>query len=315
VRRSFLGHYWTVQPHLRRVLRPVPAPRDEKWDATVRDPHLGALRLTGWLRRLPHSEACVVLVHGLGGSADSRYMIDMAHALDEANVSYLRLNLRGADRSGEDVYHAGLTDDVRAALASPALARFSSLYLIGFSMGGHVALRWASEPDRDPRVRAIASVCAPLDLEYEAYAIQRPFGRPYQWHVLNGLKEIYWAAALRRRMPIPVREAMELKTIMEWDDAVIAPRFGFNDHRDYYRRMSASSVISSLDLPTLFVAAEDDPMVTAGNLRPWLAAASPAIEVAWASRGGHIGFPRDVDLGFGAKEAIEPQIVRWLARH
>jgi hypothetical protein len=63
------------------------------------------------------------------------------------------------------------------------------------------------------------------------------------------------------------------------------------------------------------VAAEADPMVTAAQLRPWLADASSAVEVAWTERGGHVGVPDDLVLGLGDVGPFEPQIVRWLLRH
>lgn len=297
------------------TLRPERVPRDEPWDTTLVDPVVGPIRLTGWLRARPASETLVIVVHGLGGDTESRYVLRAARAADAAGLSYLRLNMRGADRSGEDIYHAGLTADLRAALRCPELARFRRIYVVGYSMGGHITLRWASEPDRDPRVRAIVAVCAPLDLEFGAHAIQRPLGLPYQWHVLRGLKEMYAAAAGRPAMPISRQDALSIRTILEWDEAVIAPRFGFASRADYYERTSAGPTLERMDLPSLFVAADADPMVTAEQLRPWLKSASEAIDVAWTHRGGHVGFPDDLDLGFGDVGALEPQIVRWLLRH
>lgn len=315
VRRALFGHFWTLRPHLAHAVRPLPSPRDEPWGATVIDDDLGPVRLSGWLRVRPDSNTCVVLIHGLGGSVDSRYVIKTSGAVDAAGLSYLRLNLRGADRSGEDLYHAGLTTDLRAALASPELARFERLYVVGFSMGGHVALRWAAEPGRDPRVKAVTAVCAPLDLERGVHAIQRPLSRPYQWHVMRGLKEMYRAAASRRPMPLSTDAALSIRTLREWDERIIAPRFGFASPRAYYEQMSAGPRLGALDIPTLFIAAEADPMVPAAQLRPWLAEASRAVEVAWTERGGHVGFPDDLDLGLGDVGPFEPQIVRWLLRH
>ncbi len=314
MRQAFLGHFWTVGPHLAHTLRPTPLPRDEPWDAPVHDPSLGPLRLTGWLRARPGADTLVLIIHGLGGSVDSSYVVRSAKAMDDAGLSYLRLNLRGADRSGEDLYHAGLTDDLRAALASPALAGFSKVHVVGFSMGGHVSLRWAAEPDRDPRVRSVTAVCAPLDLAFGARAIQRPLGRPYQWHVMRGLKEMFRATAMRRAMPLPLDDGMALRTFLEWDEHIIAPRFGFATREAYYEETSAGPILSKLDVPTLFVAAEADPMVTAEQLRPWLAEASEAVETAWTARGGHVGFPDDLDLGLGDVGPLDTQIARWIAR-
>ena len=298
---AFHGHLWTVAPHLLETWFAPKTPADEPWSAHVEDPQLGALRLTGWLYAPAEAESCVVIIHGLGGRADGRYVNRTAQAAADAGMAYLRLNLRGCDRSGEDLYHAGLTDDLRAALASEALARFRDLFVVGYSLGGQMMLRWATEPAREPRVRALAAVCSPLDLSYGAQQLQRPLGRPYQRHLMVGLKEMYEAAHQRqRRLPQSLDAVRAMKTLLEWDDQVIAPRFGFRGCEDYYEKVSAGRVLPKLEVPTLFVAAEADPMVTAAQLRPWLADASDALDVRWTV-GGHVGFPPGLDLGVGMR--------------
>ena len=95
---------------------------------------------------------------------ESRYARVGAGEALAAGMSCLRLNLRGADLEGEDFYHAGLTADLHAALADPALERYERVHLLGYSLGGHVVLRWATESG-DARVRSVAAICPPLDLE------------------------------------------------------------------------------------------------------------------------------------------------------
>lgn len=298
-------------PHFAAAIRKTRALRDELFEGTVEDPERGPLRLTGRLL-VQDPKRLVVILHGLGGSEDSRYVVDAAKEARRAGLSYLRANMRGADRSGEDIYHAGLTDDVRGILASEPLAGFEEIFLLGYSMGGHTLLRWASEPGRDPRVKAVAAVCAPLDLGFGASAIQRPAGLPYQWHVLRGLKEIYAAAAERREMPVGAREARAIRTILEWDEKVVVPRFGFGSRRDYYESMSAGPRLWQVEVPSLIVAAEADPIVTADQLRPWLTRTPGHVDVAW-TRGGHVAFPRGVFRVTDAHpETADAQVLAWL---
>lgn len=315
MRQTVHGHLWTLAPHFKFVLRPSATPEDTPWETSLDDPLMGAVRLSGWIHHQPESDTLAVLVHGLGGTADSRYVVRLAETLGAAGMSYLRLGLRGADRQGEDFYHAAMHQDIAAALASPALARYRRIVLVGFSMGGHISLTWACQPVRDPRVDAVVAVCAPLDLSYGAHAIQRPAGRPYQWHVLRGLKAMVRAVAERgRALPVPLERAMATRTILEWDEVVVAPRFGFANRGDYYHRASVGPRLDEVGVRTLFVAAEADPMVTAGQLRPWLKDRAPRFEVAWASRGGHVAFPHDLDLGLGDAGPLETQLVKWLQR-
>lgn len=229
-----LPHLWTLGPRLRHAVRPRPNPGSVPWETVVEDPKIGPVRLTGRLRELPGDEL-LILVHGLGGSTDSHYMLRGAEAAEAAGLSCLRLHLRGADRRGEDFYHAGLTADLHAALASPEAARFRRIHLLGYSLGGHVALRLATEP-ADPRLVSVAAVCSPVDLARSADEIDAPGLGLYRWYLLRSLADIYRQVAARRPVSYPVEKAGEIRFIREWDDKIVAPRHGFAGASDYYAR-------------------------------------------------------------------------------
>jgi len=301
---SLGGHFWTVAPYLRHRCARVRAPAALPWSTTLADPSHGAVRLSGRLTEPEGASALLVVVHGLGGNAESHYMLPVARAAAEAGLACLRLNLRGADGSGEDFYHAGLTADLRAALASAAAARFEAALLLGFSVGGHVVLRWAAEEAADPRVRAVAAVCPPLDLDRSAAAFDRPERALYRRHVLGGLGRAYAAVAGRRAVPCPAPAARRIRTIREWDRRIVAPRHGFASAEDYYARVSVAPLLGRVTAPALLVAAEHDPMVPASTLRPALAGAGANVEVRWLARGGHVGFPAALEL--------ERSVVAWL---
>lgn len=275
----------------------------------MEDPKIGPVRLTGRLRELPGDEL-LVLVHGLGGSTDSHYMLKGAEAAEAAGLSCLRLHLRGADRRGEDFYHAGLTADLHAALASPEAARFRRIHLLGYSLGGHVALRLATEP-ADPRLVSVAAVCSPVDLARSADEIDAPGLGLYRWYLLRSLADIYRQVAARRPVSYPVEKAGEIRFIREWDDKIVAPRHGFAGASDYYARASVAPLLPDLRVPALLLNSECDPMVPARAVRPALEGASPLLRVAWA-RGGHVAFPRSLNVGLGEGVGQDPQVIAWL---
>lgn len=310
--RGMLGHLWTIGPNLRHRLAPRVAPPSEPWSTTLHDPKIGDVRLTGALARVPEARGLVVLVHGLGGALDSQYLVKAARAAADAGLDSLRLALRGADRAGEDFYHAGLVEDLQAALRSPALADYRTIFVIGFSLGGHMVLRWAHAPS-DPRVRAVASVCAPLDLAAGCAAIDRPGAGLYRSHVLSGLREIYVAVAARRPVPTPVTVVAGIRTIREWDRLVVVPRHGFCSVDDYYDSQSAAPRLRGLELPTLIVAATGDPMVPAATVAPALRELPRHVLARWVP-GGHVGFAGGVDLGLGDRPGLERQIFAWMLR-
>jgi len=338
------GHLRTLRARVARAIRPTEPAPSEPWETVIDDPVVGAVRLTGRLQVPPGSRAIAVLVHGLGGCAESDYLVRMARAIhDQAGVrpradgeplACLRLNLRGSDRQGEDYYHAGLTADLRGALASPALAGFETVYLVGYSMGGHVALRYGTEAESvdlpgepstsdggiDPRVAAIAAICAPLDLARTGRVMDQPGFWIYRRYLLSNLMEIYRAVAARRPVPTPVEEAARIRLFRAWDDRIVAPRHGFADAADYYARASVGPRLERLCVPSLLVAAEDDPMVPASTVRPVLgelgALARSALQVRFMPTGGHMAFPGEIDLGLeqahGAPNDLESQLLAWL---
>ena len=316
------GHLWTLGPSLRHKARPETPPPATAWSTRLHDPVVGEVVLRGALHRAPSpaDELCV-LVHGLGGSMDSHYVIRAARTAVAAGIDCLRLDLRGADRSGADVYHAALTADLEAALASPALADYRRLYLLGFSLGGHVSLCHATAPT-DPRLRAVASVCSPLDLTASGLAIDHPRAVVYRGHVLQGLKEIYAATARHRPVPTPLASVLRVTTIRAWDRLVVVPRFGFVSVDDYYHRTSVGPRLACAQVPTLVLSARADPMIPAATIAPYVQHLPALVTHRWIDRGGHVGFPADLRLGLEdtteagtpAGPGLAAQALAWLRR-
>ena len=317
---SLAGHYWTLRPFLVDRLPSsglsIAAPtlaalRSEPWSLELADAQLGSVRLSGRLFSPPGAERLLLAVHGLGGSAESIYL--RASVLDAyaAGLACLCLNLRGADGRGEDFYHAALSSDLHAALASPELRHFRALHVLGFSLGGHLALRCATEP-HDARLLSVAAICAPLDLERSQRALDESRRLIYRQYVLRRLKQSYAVTARRRPVPSPVATVLRARTILQWDELTVVPRFGFGSAREYYRAASVAPRLASLRVPALLLQAEHDPMVPADTVRPALAAAPPLLDVRWCERGGHVGFPNDLDLGQTAPLGLPAQVRSWL---
>ncbi|HLT37521.1 MAG TPA: alpha/beta fold hydrolase, partial [Enhygromyxa sp.] len=179
----------------------------------------------------PRRGELFVLVHGLGGDADSPYMRMAASALQARGYATLRVSMRGAGQSGADYYHAGLAGDLVTVLADPTLADYSRIFVIGFSLGGHVSVHLSFLAERDARVAAIIAICAPLDLERNVIELDTPSGWIYRRHVLDGLAKIH--------AKIHPGRTRRFATIREWDAATIVPRWGFESPEQYWRSQAA----------------------------------------------------------------------------
>ena len=283
----------------------------------------GAAHLTGRLRRRPDTDTLVVLTHGLGGSADGVYMRRAARVADEMGLATLRLNLRGSapeeflpeafpdgNTYQADFYHAGLSADLGAALAAPALRDFKKIFVLGYSLGGHMVLRLATEVN-DPRVRAVAAVCPPIDLDRTVAGFDRPAAAVYRRYIFQGLFRLYEVVAAQRPLALGVERIRKVRKVREWDALTIAPRFGFASPEDYYQR--AGVRLADLRRPALVVVGEADPMVISDANREALekAKGNDLLEVHRVAHAGHIGFSPRVDLGLGERPGLEAQIFDW----
>jgi predicted alpha/beta-fold hydrolase len=313
---SLFAHAWTIAPSIWSDFHPRAAPASEPWSTTLQDPDVGSVTLRGALQRADGANArsCLIVVHGLGGSIERPYCILAALAAERAGINCLRLGLRGADRQGQDFYHGGLTRDIEAAVASAGLAEFERLYVLGYSLGGHVTLRYATGAQLDPRVRAVAAVCAPLDLALSARHIDAPGSYLYRRHVLAGLNEIYRAVAEKKPVPTPLAHALRAQALRTWDSLTIVPRFGFEHVAEYYREMSVGPRLDQLKVPSMLVQSTLDPMVPPWTYEPHLSRSLPRLELRRLRSGGHVAFPA-VSFEAGRPRAlVEDSLLGWLTR-
>ncbi len=281
------GHLWTVVPNLvDRVI--VPEARGRAWSTGVADKRFGTITITGRLDTLPGAKDLVIIVHGMGSSARASSVVRSANAARRSGLSVLRLNLRGAMQSGEDIYNAGLVADLEAAVASPELKGYRNLYVLGLSLGGHMVMRYALHPG--PRVRAVAAICSPLDLAASRRHIDSARQAFYRNHLLSGLKSGASAVESHRGVRLAKTRLHKIRTIGQWDEEVVAPRFGFRDVADYYEKASVGPHLNQLAVPSLLLFSSGDPMVRPDDVRPSLAGLPSHSKVRWLG-GGHVFFP------------------------
>lgn len=240
------------------------------------------------------SRLTAVMVHGLNGSSDSRYIQGIAALAWDAGMNVVRMNMRncgGSDALTPTLYHSGRSADV-GAVVRHFTERFGleRVALVGYSMGGNLVLKLAGEwGDRAPLV-AVATVCPAIDLAAGADALHEPRNRMYEWHFLRKLLEHFRRKA--EMFPDVYRHANvgAVRSIREFDQKIIAPHCGFQDADDYYFRAASARVIDRVAVPSLVLLAQDDPFIRFFPETRARIVANPYIDFIEPSYGGHCAF-------------------------
>ena len=82
----------------------------------------------------------------------------------------------------------------------------------------------------------------------------------------------------------------EKPSLLNFDDSITAPFFGYKDRDDYYDKASCVHRIPSIRIPTLFMNALDDPIVTHKCIDYDVIKNNPNTVVGTTKHGGHIGY-------------------------
>jgi len=78
--------------------------------------------------------------------------------------------------------------------------------------------------------------------------------------------------------------------VREFDELVTAPYGGYTSADDYYAQASAGPHLGGIRVPTLLLAAEDDPMIPGETVRCWPLPPAGLVQREMHRTGGHVGF-------------------------
>ena len=258
----------------------------------------------------------VVLLHGLEGGGDAGYCISTAwHALERGFIAH-RFHMRtcgGTEQYCKTLYHAGLTSDLREFLSQTAAeGRALPVFLIGYSLGGNVGLKLTGELGDTDLIAGTCAISTPIDLGASAYRMR---------HLDNLIYERRFVKRMKKRILATGRFSEDvirpLKTIVDIDDQVTAPSFGFGNADNYYATQSAKNFLGDIRVPTLLVQSRDDTYIPFEIFSEPAIAENPMIRLLVTEHGGHLGFLSktgqrfwmvDAALDF-AEEVVESRVV------
>jgi predicted alpha/beta-fold hydrolase len=320
---TFKVHPWLRNPHLMTVVA-------EYWQRNLSFiPHttnrLFEVEADTWLLAkchwlaMPRRRPTLAIVHGLEGSSESPYMLGVAEKAFEAGFNVLRVNQRNCGSTEHltpTLYESGLSRDYRAVLEELIERdRLPEIFLAGYSMGGNLVLKMAGEfATHAPReLRAVCAICPSLDLTASSDASDEPRNLIYKWHFLWRFKRRMRKKGMLFPESYHAVGLWSLRTIHEWHEVITAPACGYSNAADYYYRASALRVVDQIRVPTLILAAKDDPIIPISSFRNPRIVGNPFITLVTPEHGGHCGFvsQNSGDERFWA----EPRIVEFCTQH
>lgn len=298
-----------------RVVRgPEPRFRRERWESPD-----GDFIDVDWLAGSAGADApLIVLFHGLEGSSASHYARAFASESRARGLAYAVVHFRGC--SGEinrlpRAYHSGDYEELDWILRRFRAAHAGPLLAVGVSLGGNALMRWAGEAGETAGavVRAVASVCAPLDLRAGGIAIGRGFNRlVYTRMFLNTMRPKALAKLAQFPDLFERSAVLAARDLYAFDNVFTAPLHGFRDVDDYWHRASAKPHLARIRVPALALNARNDPFIPAQSL-PRADEVGRHVELWQPATGGHVGFPSGA---WPCHVQWMPEAVAgWLLRH
>lgn len=234
-----------------------------------------------------------VISHGLEGSSKNRDIRGLSAALNKAGWDTLAWNFRGC--SGElnrclRFYHSGETGDLSAVL-SHAAGGYSSLALVGFSLGGNMILKYLGEGNVHPFVHAAVAISVPVDLASSARALdRRPGNQIYLRRFMKSLAAKVEAKAKQFPTEIDATGVRDVRSFSIFDDRYTARIHGFRDAEDYWSQSSAIGYLKRISIPTLLLNAKDDPFLSLESFPYKEGRQNPCLSLETPNSGGHLGF-------------------------
>lgn len=272
--QTIVAHYWR---------RPEAAAPVERHFVTTEP---GVQVLVETQRPVGTARGHVVMVHGLEGSGQAGYIRSLSAAAVAAGFAAHRFHMRtcgGTEHLCQTLYHAGLTSDLLAFLRQLGAPAF----LAGFSLGGNVVLKLAGELGSRASgvVDGVCAVSAPLDLAACARRISEPDNRVYEARFVRRMR-----ARLSATGRYHATDFAGLRTVMDLDDRITAPSFGFGNAANYYRTQSAIGYLGAIQVPVLLIQAKDDTFIPFSIYESAAVRSNARIQLVATEYGGHLGF-------------------------
>lgn len=282
------GHLQTLYPRLMRKVPPVSYTRER-----ITTPDDDFLDLD-WVKN--GTGRLAVLFHGLEGCSRSHYILGLADALTDAGWDCLAVNFRscsGKLNRQPRFYHSGETSDIHTVIEHAAKqSGVEDIALVGISLGGNAAMKYLGEQGKSLNriVRKAVAISIPCDLGSSSRKLAAVSNRIYMKYFLSSLTKKARAKAEQFPGMFNTDGLESMNSFGEFDEQITAPLHGFDSAEDYWQKSSSRPFIPKITVPTLLLAARNDPFLTETCFPEDEARTSKLFHLEAPRAGGHVGF-------------------------
>lgn len=242
-----------------------------------------------------NSDTLVIISHGMLGNSSLPYVRGMVKACNEHQMSALAWNNRGC--SGEPNRHARFyspadTSDLEFIIEYASKKKlYRSIFLIGFSMGGSITLKYLSNSKQvHSLVRGAVAISAPCDHYGVSLTMLEKVNHYYHASLIKQLKEIFLQKENLRPGTFDKRLITGMRNFGDWVNNFLVPLYNFKNPEDYWTQASNLHNLSSISLPTLMISAQDDTILSKRCYPFEISKGSKHLYLETPEYGGHVGF-------------------------
>jgi len=255
------------------------------------------------------SKTLILLIHGLEGSSDSKYMASNVNHLKNEGLDTVCFNLRGC--SGEDnlllsTYHSGKTEDVDFVV-NYLLENYNykNIVLVGFSLGGNLTLKYIGEKGENisPIIKGGIAVSVPIDIGSAEIEMDKLKNKLFMEMFFKTMKNKLLEKAYKfPEYKLDQDKLFKATKFKHLEHLYTVPVFGFESPEDYWEKASSKPYLLNIKKPTLLINAKDDSFLSSECYPYEEAENSEFFFFEETKFGGHVGF----------MTSFKPNENRWL---
>jgi predicted alpha/beta-fold hydrolase len=266
------------------------------------------------------AKTLALLIHGLEGSAASKYMTATSNHLNRNGLDTVCLNLRSC--SGEDnlqlsTYHSGKTEDVDFVIQH-LLENYSyeNIVIVGFSLGGNLTLKYLGEyrEKLSPKIKGAVAVSVPIDITTAEKEMDKLKNKVYVEVFFKTLKNKILEKAFKfPEYHLDKEKLFKATKFKHLELLYTVPVFGFKSPEDYWKKASSKPYLSKIDRPTLLINAKDDTFLSPECYPIKEAMQSAYFYLETPEYGGHVGFI--TSFKHDENSWLEKRITQFIKEH